>query len=123
MPADRDQTKSRKFVVLAGVAMLALVLLAGAFIVLNPLQRGGKALRPGEESSSRKGAGTDDEDAEGGKTSEPRASASGSAVKPAEPRKTPRQPEPTVAMAEANRPSPKMKARPPTSTSKKSAAR
>lgn len=67
MPADRDQTKSRKFVVLAGVAMLALVLLAGAFIVLNPLQRGGKALRPGEESSSRRGAETQsDQDAESG---------------------------------------------------------
>ncbi len=85
MPADRDQTKSRKFVVLAGVAMLALVLLAGAFIVLNPLNRGGKTVRPGEEGSSRRGAAVDDEDAEGGKTSEPRASASGSAVKTGDP--------------------------------------
>jgi hypothetical protein len=81
MPADRDQTKSRKFVVIAGVAMLALVLLAGAFIVLNPLNRGGKTVRPGEESGSRNGLSADDEDADGGSSSAPRASASGSAVK------------------------------------------
>src|SRR5574337_342360 len=87
MPADRDQTKSRKFVVIAGVALLALVLLAGAFIVLNPLQRGGKTVRPGEESSARKGPAEDEEESETGKRTEPRASASGPAVKSSDPAK------------------------------------